>query len=66
MQMSDAKLALVNKMRRIGISRFELGRRLSWVGSDVYRVCDPDKTSHFDTIEAALNEVGLTLKVGKL
>ena len=59
-----AKLALYTAMRRQGITKVELARRLGLSESAVRRLCNPDVRSHIDHVERALRVVGRGLVVG--
>ena len=59
-----AKLALYTAMRRQGISKTALAKRLGLSESAVRKLTDPDHRSHISSVEAALRAVGRSLVVG--
>ena len=59
-----AKLALYTAMRRQGISKTALAKRLGLSESAVRKLVDPDHRSHIRSVEAALRAVGRSLVVG--
>lgn len=59
-----AKLALYTAMRRQGISKTTLAKRLGLSESAVRKLVDPDHRSHISSVEAALRAVGRSLVVG--
>lgn len=59
-----AKLALYKAMRRQGISKTALAKRLGLSESAVRKLVDPDHRSHISSVEAALRAVGRSLVVG--
>lgn len=59
-----AKLALYTAMRRQGISKTALAKRLGLSESAVRKLVDPDHRSHISSVEAALRAVGRSLVVG--
>ena len=59
-----AKLALYTAMRRQGITKTALAKRLGLSESAVRKLVDPDHRSHISSIEAALRAVGRGLVVG--
>ena len=58
-----AKLVLYETMRRHGVTRAELARRLGISPATAARIVSPDHRSHIDTVDRALRAVGLTLVV---
>ena len=59
-----AKLALSTAMRRQGITKTALAKRLGLSESAVRKLVDPDHRSHISSVEAALRAVGRSLVVG--
>ena len=59
-----AKLALYTAMRRQGITKTALAKRLGLSESAVRKLVDPDHRSHISSVEAALRAVGRGLVVG--
>ena len=59
-----AKLALYTAMRRQGITKTALAKRLGLSESAIRKLVDPDHRSHISSIEAALRAVGRGLVVG--
>ena len=59
-----AKLALYTAMRRQGIKKTALAKRLGLSESAVRKLVDPDHRSHISSVEAALRVVGRGLVVG--
>ena len=59
-----AKLALYTAMRRQGITKTALAKRLGLSESAVRKLVDPDHRSHISSVEAALRAVGRSLVVG--
>lgn len=59
-----AKLALYSAMRRQGISKTALAKRLGLSESAVRKLVDPDHRSHISSVEVALRAVGRSLVVG--
>ena len=58
-----AKLALYDAVRTQGISNSELARRLGKTENAVRRLLDPDHSSKWENVEAALIELGHKLIV---
>lgn len=56
--LSDAKVCLYMAMRKAGITKAELARRLGWRKSQVGRLLDLDHDSRMDQIEAAFRALG--------
>ena len=59
-----AKLALYTAMRRQGVTKTALAKRLGLSESAVRKLVDPDHRSHISSVEAALRAVGRGLIVG--
>ena len=59
-----AKLALYTAMRRQGITKTALAKRLGLSESAVRKLVDPDHRSHISSVEVALRMVGRSLVVG--
>lgn len=59
-----AKLALYTAMRRQGVTKVILAKRLGLSEGAVRRLCDPRYRSHIDHVEKALRIVGRSLVVG--
>ena len=59
-----AKLALYTAMRRQGITKTALAKRLALSESAVRKLVDPDYRSHINSVETALRAVGRSLVVG--
>ena len=59
-----AKLALYTAMRRQGITKTALAKRLGLSESAARKLVDPDHRSHISSVEAALSAVGRGLVVG--
>ena len=59
-----AKLALYTAMRRQGITKTALAKRLGLSESAVRKLVDPDHRSHISSVETALRAVGRSLVVG--
>ncbi len=58
-----AKLALYSAMRAQDISEAELARRLGTSASAVHELADPDRSSRFGQVSAALEAAGCHLAV---
>lgn len=58
-----AKLALYQAMRKQGISKVELARRLGVTEAIARRLVDPDHASRMERVEAALETLGVDLVV---
>lgn len=58
-----AKLALYQAMRKQGISKVELARRLGVTEAIARRLVDPDHVSRMDRLESALEVMGVDLVV---
>lgn len=58
-----AKLALYQAMRKQGISKVELARRLGVTEAVARRLVDPDHASRMERVEAALEALGVDLIV---
>jgi antitoxin HicB len=56
--LSDAKVCLYTAMRKAGITKAELARRLGWRKSQVGRLLDLEHDSRMDQIEAAFRVLG--------
>jgi antitoxin HicB len=61
--LSAAKVALYQAMRRAGVRKAELGRRLGWHMPQVDRLLDLRHASRLDQVEAALRAVGKQLVI---
>ena len=61
--LDEAKLAVYSAMKRSGVSKAELARRLGWQKSQVTRVLDLNHDSRLDQIEAVLRALGRRLEV---
>lgn len=59
--LAAAKVALYEAMRRQGITKAELGRRLHWHMPQVDRLLDPRHASRLDQLETALAKLGRRL-----
>ncbi len=59
-----AKLALYTAMRRQGISKTALAKRLGLSEAAARKLVDPDHRSHISSVEVALRSVGRSLVVG--
>ncbi|HEY5070646.1 MAG TPA: hypothetical protein VII63_01305 [Caulobacteraceae bacterium] len=55
----DLKVDLYRAVRKSGISRAEMARRLNWSRNSVDRLFDLDHASRLDRIEAAMGSLGL-------
>ena len=58
-----AKLALYQAMRKRGISKVELARRLGVTEAVARRLVDPDHASRMERVETALEVLGVDLIV---
>lgn len=58
-----AKLALYTAMRRQGVTKVELARRLGLSEGAVRKLCNPGHRSHVDSVETALRALGRGLVV---
>jgi antitoxin HicB len=61
--LAEAKIGVYNGMRRKGIGKAELARRLNWHLPQVDRLLDLLHSSRLDQIEAALRAIGMRLEV---
>ncbi|HYM13001.1 MAG TPA: type II toxin-antitoxin system HicB family antitoxin [Bryobacterales bacterium] len=59
--LSEAKVALYSAMRKAGLRKADLARRLGWQKSQVDRLLDLNHASRLDQIEQALRALGKTL-----
>ena len=59
--LSVAKIGLYQAMREAGISKAELGRRLSWHGPQIDRLLDLSHRSKIEQIDQAVRAVGKVL-----
>ena len=59
-----AKLALYTAMRRQGITKLALAKRLGLSEGAVHKLCDPDHRSHISRVEDALRAIGRGLVLG--
>ena len=58
-----AKLALYTAMRKQGMTKIDLGKKLGITEAATRKLCNPDYHSHMSTIERALKIVDLCLVV---
>lgn len=58
-----AKLALYSAMRKQGITKVELAKRLGVSESAVRKLTNPDHRSHISLVQKALKSVGQSLRV---
>lgn len=56
--LSDAKISLYTAMRKAGVTKAELARRLGWGKVQAGRLLDLDHDSRMDQIEAAFRALG--------
>jgi antitoxin HicB len=62
--LSEAKIALYQSMRTVGIGKAELARRLNWHFPQVDRLLDLRHASRLDQLEAAFRALGKRLTIG--
>lgn len=60
---TSLKVFIYQEMRRQGVSKAELARRLSWHAPQVDRLLDLNHASRLDQIDAAFDVLGARLKV---
>ena len=61
--LAEAKLGLYRAMRRAGVTKAELARRLQWHPPSVDRLLDLDHDSRFRQIEVAFNAIGRQVRI---
>jgi antitoxin HicB len=61
--MTELKVDLYRAMRRAGVSRAELMRRLGWQRTSVDRLFQIDHASKLEQVEAAFHALGLEVHI---
>ena len=61
--LAEAKVGLYRAMRRDGVTKAELGRRLQWHAPSIDRLLDLDHDSRLRQIELAFNAIGRQVRI---
>ena len=61
--LAGAKVGLYRAMRRDGVTKAELGRRLQWHAPSIDRLLDLDHDSRLRQIELAFNAIGRQVRI---